>query len=64
MKNGKSNGTKSKSTNGETVVEDPQQVQEAIRLKAYELYLERGGNDFENWVTAEQIVLKNGKNYR
>lgn len=34
------------------------QIQEAIRLKAYELYLERGGNDIENWVAAEQLVLK------
>ena len=33
---------------------------EAIRLKAYELYLQRGcqdGNDVEDWKTAEAMVL-------
>ena len=38
-----------------------EQIQEAIRLKAYELYIERGGcngNDAEDWFTAERIVLQ------
>ena len=37
-----------------------EQIQEAIRLKAYELFLERGcqnGNDIQDWQEAEQIVL-------
>lgn len=37
------------------------EIQEAIRLKAYELYVQRGcshGNDVEDWVTAERLVLK------
>ena len=37
-----------------------QQVQDAIRLKAYELYVQGGcqhGNDVANWQAAEQIVL-------
>ena len=37
-----------------------QQVQDAIRLKAYELYVQDGcqhGNDVANWQAAEQIVL-------
>ena len=39
---------------------DQEQLQEAIRLKAYELYLQRGcqdGNDVEDWKTAEDMVL-------
>ncbi len=38
----------------------PEQVQDAIRLKAYELYMQRGcqdGNDFQDWLAAEQLVL-------
>ena len=37
-----------------------EQVQDAIRLKAYELYVESGcqhGNDVVHWQAAEQIVL-------
>ncbi|MBI3602119.1 MAG: DUF2934 domain-containing protein [Candidatus Omnitrophica bacterium] len=36
-----------------------ERIQEAIRLKAYDLYLQRGGqhgNDFEDWLTAEKMV--------
>ena len=36
------------------------QLQEAIRIKAYELYLQRGGqhgNDAQDWIEAERIVL-------
>jgi len=43
------------------IVNENQEIQEAIRLKAYELYLERNGaagNEFEDWITAERIVLK------
>lgn len=74
MKKDKSNG-KPKFTNGKPVLQavgnqekevkkncsskNPQQIQETIRLKAYELYLERGGSDVENWADAEKIVLKN-----
>ncbi len=41
---------------------DPQELNEAIRLKAYELYLERNGtagDDLEDWLTAERIVHQN-----
>lgn len=34
-------------------------LDDAIRLKAYELYIQRGGqsgNDVEDWLTAERIV--------
>ena len=37
-----------------------QEQAEAVRLKAYELYLQRGcqdGNDVEDWKTAEAMVL-------
>ncbi len=37
------------------------QIQDAIRLKAYELYMQRGcqnGNDFQDWLAAEQLVLQ------
>jgi len=39
----------------------PEQIQDAIRLKAYELYMQRGcqnGNDFQDWLAAEQLVLQ------
>ena len=39
----------------------PEQIQDAIRLKAYELYMQRGcqnGNDFQDWLAAEQSVLQ------
>ena len=72
MKTPKSN-SKSKSTGRKAVVQafanqdkenqkEAAQIQEAIRLKAYELYIERGGshgNDLEDWVTAERLVLQN-----
>ena len=38
-----------------------EQIQNAIRLKAYELYVQRGcqsGNDRQDWIAAEQIILK------
>jgi hypothetical protein len=38
-----------------------QDIQEAIRLKAYEIYLERNGaagDELEDWAIAERIVLK------
>jgi len=41
--------------------QDPQKIFEAIRLKAYELYLERNGvsgDDREDWLKAERIVLQ------
>ena len=41
-----------------------QEIQEAIRLKAYELYVERGGvhgNDMNDWVVAEKIVLEGSR---
>jgi hypothetical protein len=37
------------------------EIQEAIRLQAYELYLQRGGvhgSDVEDWATAEKIILQ------
>jgi len=43
------------------IVNENQEIQEAIRLKAYELYLERNGaagDELEDWITAERIVLK------
>jgi Protein of unknown function (DUF2934) len=45
----------------EAIVNENQEIQDAIRFKAYELYLERNGangNDIEDWLTAERIVLK------
>ncbi len=36
-----------------------EQLQDAIRLKAYELYVQRGfepGNPQEDWLAAEQII--------
>jgi hypothetical protein len=38
----------------------PTEIQEAIRLRAYQLFLERGaehGHDFEDWLRAETEVL-------
>ena len=37
-----------------------ERIQDIIRLKAYELYAARGyslGNDLEDWLNAERIVL-------
>lgn len=42
---------------------DAQPVDEAIRLKAYELYIERGaapGNAEQDWLTAERLILTRG----
>jgi hypothetical protein len=36
------------------------EVQEAIRLKAYEIFIQRGcehGNHNEDWIAAERIIL-------
>ena len=43
-------------------------TQEAIALRAYHLYLERGGgpgNELEDWIQAEiQLAMENGKSRR
>jgi hypothetical protein len=43
-------------------------TQEAIALRAYQLYLERGGapgNELEDWIQAEiQLATENGKSRR
>ena len=43
-------------------------TQEAIALRAYQLYLERGGapgNELEDWIQAEiQLAVENGKSSR
>jgi len=56
---------KSKSKNNKTVVSYSPQIEAAIRMKAYELYLNRKkdevGNEIEDWLTAEQAVLKKHK---
>ncbi len=42
-------------------INENREIQDAIRLKAYELYLERhgaAGDELEDWITAERIVLK------
>ena len=45
-----------------------QPTQEAIALRAYRLYLERGGgpgNELEDWIQAEiQLAMENGKSRR
>lgn len=44
----------------------PDQIQEAIQQKAYELYVQRGyqnGNDAEDWLTAERMVLQDNKQF-
>ena len=45
-----------------------QPTQEAIALRAYHLYLERGsapGNELEDWIQAEiQLAIENGKSRR
>ena len=41
-----------------------QEMQQAICLKAYELFLQRGeqhGSDVEDWLAAERIVLQNSR---
>ncbi len=45
-------------------VKDSKDLQEIIRLKAYELYVERGGtdgNDADDWIAAERIVLESSR---
>jgi len=45
----------------QAIINENHEIQDAIRFKAYELYLERNGahgNDIEDWLTAERIVLK------
>ena len=40
---------------------DPQQVEEVIRRRAYELYEARGcehGHDFDDWLHAEEEVIQ------
>jgi hypothetical protein len=39
----------------------PKKVEEAssIRLRAYEIYREKGGGALDNWLEAEQTVKKN-----
>lgn len=40
------------------------EIQEAIRLKAYEIFIQRGGehgNHFDDWIAAEQIILNSQK---
>ena len=44
-----------------TVAKQDKVIHEDIRLKAYELYLERNGaagNDTQDWLTAERMVLQ------
>ncbi len=53
VKNDKENRT--------TSLLDTSDIQEAIRFKAYELYLERGcapGGDVEDWLMAERLILQ------
>lgn len=70
------NSTKKRSTSRKAVVQaiakqdietqkrsfqSPQEIEDAIRMKAYELYLERGGSSsdgMEDWLTAERIILQ------
>ena len=45
-------------------IQDKEQLQEAIRLKAYELFVQRGyqnGYAEQDWLTAEQIVLNESR---
>jgi Protein of unknown function (DUF2934) len=52
--------TKRKAVDMAIVIEN-QEIQEAIRLKAYEIYLERNGtagDEVGDWVIAERMVLK------
>ena len=53
--------TNTKSLKKKTVAHENQEIQEAIRLKAYEIYLKRNGvagDEREDWIKAERIVLK------
>lgn len=47
-----------------SVYKDSPEVQESIRLKAYELYVQRGyidGNDTDDWLTAERLVVESAR---
>ena len=47
--------------NQKDLLKDSQVVLDAIRLKAYELFLERGeqvGNAEQDWISAEKIILQ------
>jgi hypothetical protein len=56
---------KPKSKSIKTVVAYSPQIEAAIRMKAYELYLNRSkgdaGNEVEDWLTAERAVLQKQK---
>ena len=42
-----------------SVLWNSEQIQDAVRLKAYELYVQGGcqpGNDVQNWLAAEQLI--------
>ena len=62
MGNGSTNTkTPKRKAVAQAIVNENQDIQEAIRLKAYELYLERNGaagDELEDWIIAEKIVLK------
>ncbi len=45
----------------QTIRNEPQNMEEAIRTRAYELYDERGresGHDLEDWLRAEEEVTQ------
>jgi hypothetical protein len=55
------NNTKSKIDISPILNLTSEQIQEAIRLKAYDLYVQRGcqqGAETEDWLIAERIVLQ------
>jgi Protein of unknown function (DUF2934) len=44
-----------------SILSDSQELEEKIRQRAYELYLERGqehGHDVEDWMRAEQEIRR------
>jgi hypothetical protein len=44
-----------------TVASDPQEVEQQIRQRAYELYVARGsedGHELDNWLRAEQEITE------
>ena len=52
---------KAKQPTKKAVVRDPQEIHQAISLKAYELYLQRNGapgDEKEDWLKAQKIVLQ------
>ncbi len=47
-----------------TALTNFEQIHDAIRLKAYELYVERGannGNDVDDWLVAERMILEKSR---